>query len=88
MPFLKYRDNDSGLQPSSYPYILGRASSHYKMKPTVFICIIHSRKCSLVMADDCQASRNVLAKTQIKYMECKCHAICLIYLDLQVYIDG
>ena len=25
MPFLGYRDNDSGLRPSSYPYMLGRA---------------------------------------------------------------
>ena len=25
MPFLEYRDNDSGLRPSSYPYMLGRA---------------------------------------------------------------
>ena len=40
MPFLIYRDNDSGLRPSSYPYILGRALNHYKIKPTVSICII------------------------------------------------
>ena len=35
-----YRDNDSGLRPSSYPYILGRALNHYKIKPAVSICII------------------------------------------------
>ena len=40
MPFLKYRDNDSGLRPSSYPYILGRALNHYKIKPAVSICIL------------------------------------------------
>ena len=40
MPFLEYRDNDSGLRPSSYPYILGRALNHYKIKPTVSICIL------------------------------------------------
>ena len=40
MPFLKYRDNDSGLRPSSYPYILGRALNHYKIKPAVSICIV------------------------------------------------
>ena len=35
-----YRDNDSGLWPSSYPYILGRALNHYKIKPAVSICIL------------------------------------------------
>ena len=41
MPFLPYRDNDLGLWPSSYPYILGRALKHYKVKPAVSICIIN-----------------------------------------------
>ena len=41
MPFLGYRDNDLGLRPSSYPYILGRALNHYKIKPAVSICILH-----------------------------------------------
>ena len=40
MPFLMYRDNDLGLWPSSYPYILGRALNHYKIKPAVSICIL------------------------------------------------
>ena len=29
MPFLKYRDNDPGLCPSYYPYILGMALTLY-----------------------------------------------------------
>ena len=41
MPFPKYRDNDSGLWPSSYPYILRRAFNHYKIKPEVSICILN-----------------------------------------------
>ena len=40
MAILKYRDNDLGLWTSSYPYILGRAVNHYKIKPTVFTCIV------------------------------------------------
>ena len=46
MPFLMYRDNDSGLQPSSYPYILRRALNLYKIKPTVSLCIIRTQQTS------------------------------------------
>ena len=35
MPFLMYRDNDSGLRPSSYPYILGRALNEYRINTSV-----------------------------------------------------
>ena len=38
MAFLGYMDNDFGLQPSSYPYILGMALNHYKIKPKDSIC--------------------------------------------------
>ena len=31
MPFLIYKDNDSGLRPSYYPYILGWALNEYKI---------------------------------------------------------
>ena len=31
MPFLEYRDDDSGLRPSSYPYILGKDLNQYKI---------------------------------------------------------
>ena len=41
MPFLMYRDNDSGLRPSSYPYILGRALNEYRINTLVIIYIIH-----------------------------------------------
>ena len=40
MPFLMYRDNDSGLRPSSYPYILGRALNQYKINTAVIIYIL------------------------------------------------
>ena len=40
MPFLIYRDNDSGLRPSFYSFILGRVLNHYKIKPAVSICIL------------------------------------------------
>ena len=40
MLFLKYRDNDSCFLPSSYPYLIGRTLNHYKIKPTVSICIM------------------------------------------------
>ena len=40
MPFLMYRDNDSGLRPSSYPYILGRALNQYKINTSVIIYIM------------------------------------------------
>ena len=49
MPFLEYRDNDSGLQPSSYPYILGRELNLYKIKPAVSICIINQSRASEVL---------------------------------------
>ena len=32
-----YRDNDSGLRPSSYPYILGRALNEYRISTSVTI---------------------------------------------------
>ena len=35
-----YRDNDSGLRPSSYPYILGRALNEYRIKTSVTIFIL------------------------------------------------
>ena len=35
-----YRDNDSGLRPSSYPYILGRALNEYRIKTSVTIYIV------------------------------------------------
>ena len=35
-----YRDNDSGLRPSSYPYILGRALNQYKINTSVTIYIL------------------------------------------------
>ena len=41
MPFLMYRDNDSGLRPSSYPYILGRALNQYKINTAVIIYILY-----------------------------------------------
>ena len=50
MPFLKYRDNDLGLRPSSYPYILERALNHYKIKPAVSICIIINRNIKVMYA--------------------------------------
>ena len=40
MSFLKYRDNDSGLWPSSYPYILGRALNQYRINTSVTIYIL------------------------------------------------
>ena len=40
MPFLMYRDNDSGLRPSSYPYILGRALNEYRINTSVIIYYI------------------------------------------------
>ena len=40
MLFLKYRENDSCFLPSSYPYLIGRTLNHYKIKPTVSICIM------------------------------------------------
>ena len=41
MPFLKYRDNDSCLRPSSYPYILGRALNQYRINTSVTIYILN-----------------------------------------------
>ena len=43
---------------------------------------------SLAMTDAFQASRIYGPKRKSNYMECKFHAIYLIYLDRQVYIDG
>ena len=40
MPFLKYRDNDSGLRPTSYPYILGRELNEYRINNSVTIYLI------------------------------------------------
>ena len=40
MPFLMYRDNDSGLRPSSYPYILGRALNEYRINTSVTIYLL------------------------------------------------
>ena len=40
MLFLMYRDNDSGLRPSSYPYILGRALNQYRINTSVTIYIL------------------------------------------------
>ena len=37
-----YRDNDSGLRPSSYPYILGRALNQYKINTSVIIYILNA----------------------------------------------
>ena len=37
-----YRDNDLGLQPKSYPYILGRALNQYKINTSVTIYILRS----------------------------------------------
>ena len=37
-----YRDNDSGLRPSSYPYLLGRALNQYKINTSVTIYISRS----------------------------------------------
>ena len=45
MPFLKYRDNDSGLRPSSYPYILGRALNQYRINTSVTIHILNRKFC-------------------------------------------
>ena len=42
MPFLKYRDNVSGLRPSSYPYILGRALNQNNINTSVIIYIINA----------------------------------------------
>ena len=33
--YLMYMDNDLGLWPSSYPYILGRSLSKYKINTSV-----------------------------------------------------
>ena len=44
MPFLIYRDNDSGLRPSSYPYILGRALNEYRINTSVIIYYINNPK--------------------------------------------
>ena len=41
MPFLMYRDNDSGLRPSSYPYILGRSLNQYRINTSVTIYILN-----------------------------------------------
>ena len=32
-----YRDNDSGLWPSSYPYVIGRALNEYRINSSVTI---------------------------------------------------
>ena len=40
MPFLMYRDSDSGLRPLSYPYILGRALNEYRIYTSVIIYYI------------------------------------------------
>ena len=40
MPFLMYRNNDSGLRPSSYPYILGRALNEYRINTSVTIYLL------------------------------------------------
>ena len=40
MPFLEYRDNDSGLRPSSYPYMLGRALIQDRIDTSVTICTL------------------------------------------------
>ena len=37
MPFLMFRDNDSGLRPSAYPYILERALNEYIINTSVTI---------------------------------------------------
>ena len=42
MPFLMYRDNDPGLRPSSYPYILGKALNEYKINTSAIIYIVTS----------------------------------------------
>ena len=42
MPFLMYRDNDSGLWPSSYPYILGRALNEYRINTSVTIYLLET----------------------------------------------
>ena len=44
MPFLMYRDNDSGLRPSSYPYILGMALNEYRINTSVIIYYINNPK--------------------------------------------
>ena len=43
MPFQMYRDNDSGLWPSSYPYILGRTLNEYRLNTSVTIYIIDNK---------------------------------------------
>ena len=40
MPFLEYRDNDSGLRPSSYPYMLGKGIKQVTIDTLVTICIL------------------------------------------------
>ena len=40
MPFPIYRDKMRAKGPNHYPYILGMALNHYKIKPAVSICII------------------------------------------------
>ena len=37
MPFLIYRDKMRAEGPNHYPYILGMALNHYKIKPKVSI---------------------------------------------------
>ena len=38
MPFLIYRDKMRAEGPNHYPYTLGMALNHYKIKPKVSIC--------------------------------------------------
>ena len=41
MPLLMYRDNDSGIRPSFFPYILGRALNQYRINTSVTIYIFN-----------------------------------------------
>ena len=57
MPFLEYRDKDSGLRPSSYPYILGRALHQYKINTSVTIYLFDSYFCII-----CNTNRTFICK--------------------------
>ena len=54
-----YRDNDSGLRPSSYPYILGRALNEYRINTSVIIYLLNN---TWKLIDLYQHNRNIEIK--------------------------
>ena len=49
MPFLMYRNNDLGLQSSSYPCILGSALNEYRINTSVIIYYINKSKAMAIL---------------------------------------